>query len=183
MALFKEDGLEKINAVMDKMRGEGYEFLLRDGKLVGNRPIISFASCELPDEINEHSPHHQLEDFGEVEEVAGSISSLDDYENTVKQGNIFANKESAELVAKRRAAEHLLCQIHAKDNWTPDWRDTQEDKWRFHWVHCDKQVMCVASGTCQIRPDHFYFKSQALALMAIQTLGEENIKLLCGVTD
>lgn len=78
------------------------------------------------------------------------------------QGNIFHDKESAELEAKRRAIKHRLAKF-CRDAWAYideplDWNDGCQNKSRLRWDHLNKEPDLNAICVC-IQEGDFYLPS------------------------
>lgn len=64
-------------------------------------------------------------------------------------------------------------------DWEPDWNDSCEIKWCLFFNYCNNKTM-----TSNWQSSHYggvYFKSEELALQAIEILGEEEVKRALGI--
>lgn len=130
----------------------------------------------------EMKPHFEYEEkyFFIDDEGTVNESKWDDWEidiNRFEQGNIFNNKEEAELESKRRA---LLAKFRAFRNdynggWKPDWNDMNEAKWSA--VLSDGELLALSMYSNNSFDTFGHFKNQEDCQKAIELFGEEIIKL------
>jgi hypothetical protein len=95
--------------------------------------------------------------------------------NTRQANNAISEKQLQRLLAINKlmnVAEYL------NDGWKPDWEDGT-DKWYLLYQGHSKKLNTV--GLCHIQYTSPVFKTEKLALQAIEILGEEEVKLALGV--
>jgi len=180
----KMKAISSVNEALNNLRGAGVKYDMNDaGEVIAKIDNLSDRPSLLSRAVpNAGEVCYVLTDEGEVdEEEFSSGDPTGAFQNAEEYGSIFLTEASANLVAKRRAAEHLLCQIHIRNGWTPDWSDFNQPKKFIFFNHETDQVGISEHYNVHLLPNHFYFESREKAENTLVELGEENIKLLCGV--
>lgn len=109
----------------------------------------------------------------------GTMANISDF-TPEGQGIYFANNATSEKQLQRLLAINKLMNVaeYLNDGWEPDWKDGT-DKWYLLWQGYVKKVGTI--GLSHIQYGVPVFKTQDLALQAIEILGEEEVKLALGV--
>lgn len=91
-----------------------------------------------------------------------------------------ANNATLEKQLQRLLAINKLMNVaeYLNGNWKPDWKDNT-DKWYLLWQAYREKLATI--GLSHIQYPGPVFKTQDLALQAIDILGEEEVKLALGV--
>lgn len=97
-----------------------------------------------------------------------------------KDDTHLANNATSGKQLKRLLAINKLMNVaeYLNAGWKPNWKDGT-DKWYLLWQSYSEKLDTI--GLCHIRYTSPVFKTQDLALQAIDILGEEEIKLALGV--
>lgn len=95
-------------------------------------------------------------------------------------GTYQANNATSEKQLKRLLAINKLMNVaeYLNDGWKPDWAKDAE-KWYLLWQSHIKKLDTI--GLSHIQYPGPVFKTEKLALKAIEILGEEEVKLALGV--
>ena len=95
-------------------------------------------------------------------------------------GASYANNATSEKQLQRLLAINKLMNVaeYLNDGWKPNWKDSTV-KWYLLWQACDEQLCTIDLSHIQYPGP--VFKTQKLALQAIEILGEEEVKLALGV--
>lgn len=95
-------------------------------------------------------------------------------------GAQLANNATSRKQLQRLLAINKLMNVaeYLNEGWKPDWKDSTV-KWYLLWQACDEQLCTIDLSHIQYPGP--VFKTQKLALQAIEILGEEEVKLALGV--
>ncbi len=102
--------------------------------------------------------------------VRGENSSVGEFSHLAKHSNQL--ERILAINKLMNVAEYL------NEGWKPDWKDSTV-KWYLLWQACDKKLCTIDLSHIQYPGP--VFKTQDLALQAIEILGEEEVKLALGV--
>lgn len=109
----------------------------------------------------------------------GTMSDISDY---TPEGNgvYLPNQAPSKKQLQRLLAINKLMNVaeYLNEGWKPDWKDSTV-KWYLLWQACDEQLCTIDLSHIQYPGP--VFKTQKLALQAIDILGEEEVKLALGV--
>lgn len=100
---------------------------------------------------------------------------IDDLYKCFEYGNLFSNREEAQVVVKERK---LLFKLHQwakfKNNgWEPDWEDTDESKYNLRYDYYDSEIKStITFGRDEITKLP-YFKTKEIAQECIEIFGDE----------
>lgn len=109
----------------------------------------------------------------------GTLAHID-YFIPEANGIYLANNATSEKQLQRLLAINKLMNVaeYLNDGWKPDWKDSTV-KWYLLWQACDEKLCTIDLSHIQYPGP--VFKTQDLALQAIEILGEEEVKLALGV--
>ena len=110
----------------------------------------------------------------------GDGAAIDSYIPSINDETHLANNATSKKQLQRLLAINKLMNVaeYLNDGWKPNWKDSTV-KWYLLWQACDEQLCTI--DLIHIQYPGPVFKTQKLALQAIEILGEEEVKLAFGV--
>ena len=110
--------------------------------------------------------------------VDGKISSY-----LLKENPSIANNATSKQQLEQLLALNKLMNVakYLNGNWKPNWNNYNTTKWFIFFDHDKKEIQ--TRSWYIINPGCVYFKSEELALQAIEILGEEEVKRALGIFD
>ena len=131
----------------------------------------------MPDDIGDYYFVSELGAIILLKDVFFSV----DYEKVYLRGLAFKTEEEAEQFDKERI---LLFKMHKwaeehNEGWTPNWNDTDEEKYTVRYDYSDNQLETFYSYSYKEFSKLPYFISDDTAQQFIEEFGEEIIEVLC----
>lgn len=131
---------------------------------------------KVPTDIEDY---YSVDMFGEVDYL--DYFSTDYGENCYIRGLAFETREEAEEYEKERI---LLFKMHKwaeehNGGWTPNWKDTDEEKYTVRYDYADNQLETFYSYSYKEFSKLPYFISDDTAQQFIEEFGDEIKEVLC----
>lgn len=146
-------------------------------KILESKADKKTYEVEVPGDIGNYYYVSELGDIDLVENVFCDF----DYKGVYQRGLAFKTEEEAEQFDKERI---LLFKLHKwaeehNEGWTPNWNDTDEEKYTVRYDYSDNQLETFYSYSYKEFSKLPYFISDDTAQQFIEEFGEEIIEVLC----
>ena len=142
----------------------------------GLAPVKTSYEVEVPEDIDDY---YYTNEYGKVDYLEGYNTSYE--KNKYIRGLAFKTEEEAEKYDKERI---LLFKMHKwaeehNGGWTPNWKDTDEEKYTVRYDYSDNQLETFYSYSYKEFSKLPYFISDDTAQQFIEEFGDVIKEVLC----